>query len=120
MRTIKRTCLQLGFDGGQFTEGRGDHAEQEGGDNIGDKESTHSRDTDGAHQLVVEDDGIQDGLAQVGVESCQRITELRDIGGDVLVNAFNAVVQVQCSVVGDLVVEVQVVDVASQARTECD
>lgn len=58
VRTIKRTCLQLGLDGGQFTKSRGDHAEQEGSDNIGDKESTHSRDTDGAHQLVVEDDGI--------------------------------------------------------------
>jgi len=110
--------LELGLHRSQFAERGGDHAEQEGRDNIRNKESSHARDTDRSHQLVVEDDGVQQWLAQVGVQSSEGVAELGNISGNVLIHALDAIIQVQGLVVSDLVVQVQVVDIACETGAE--
>ena len=61
------------LDGGVLSEGRGGNLEDEPGENVPENENDGSEDSDEFGELFREEDYIEDGLREVGVDHTQAV-----------------------------------------------
>ena len=100
--------------GGEFAEGRRDEADDDAADEVPREEQKRALPADLVGEFAGEEDDVEDGLGEVGVEEAEGAGPFVDILGDTLVVGGDAGVEV-----GDFVVvevgDVMVVDVVGEA-----